>query len=321
MRYFVAVARLLSFTAAAKKIRVAQASLSETVKNLEEELGFELLSRTRQSVRLTAAGESFLRDAERILRDTDDASYAAGRIARGESGHLSIGFLGATDAPFLPKLLRTFHKTHPNVEMTIFDGTPGDVAKAMVDGRIDLAISHPNETVSQPIPLERFQIYSDDLCAALPRNHPLSAEKGPLPFRMLAKEPLIVSAREGAPWFFDTVIAACRRAKFVPRIVLAPNYLSTSMLLTEGGLGIGIVPSSAAHSVAGRALFFRVLTPRSDPVPKLLLWPRGLQSPPAAAFVDLVRVQAASIAGAMAFHIPGLTSARRSMDLPRSYGK
>ena len=55
---------------------------------------------------LGSAVESFLRDAERILRDADDAARSAARVARGESGHLSIGFLGATDAPFLPKLLR-----------------------------------------------------------------------------------------------------------------------------------------------------------------------------------------------------------------------
>jgi DNA-binding transcriptional LysR family regulator len=319
MRYYVAVARHLSFTAAAKKIHVAQASLSETVKNLEEELGFELLSRTRQSVKLTAAGESFLRDAERILLDADAASHAARRIARGESGHLSIGFLGATDAPFLPKLLRNFRKRNPHVEISIFDGTPGDIAKAMVDGRIDLAISHPNDV--QHIPVESFQIYSDELCAVIPRGHPLSAERGPLAFKILANEQLIVGARQGAPWFFDTFMASCRRANFMPTIVLSPNYLSTTMLLTEGALGVGIAPTSAAHSVAGRALFFRVLIPSSDPIPKLLVWPRGLKSPTATAFIELVKSQAASIAGAMAFHIPGLTSAQRTVDLPRSYGK
>jgi DNA-binding transcriptional LysR family regulator len=301
MRYFAAVARDLSFTAASKRIHVAQAALSETVKSLEEELGFELLSRNRRAVKLTAAGESFLRDAERILRDTGDAARSAARVARGESGHLSIGFLGATDAPFLPKLLRSFRKRHPSVELSILDGTPRDVAKAMAEGRIDLAISHPEESTSRLLPVETFTIYTDHLCAVLPEGHPLAHEKGPLPFRRLAGEQLIVGARPGAPWFFDTVIASCRRANFVPRVGLAPVFLSTTMLLAEGELGIGIAPTCAIHSVAGRALFFRLLTPKSDPIPKLLVWPKGLQSPTAMAFVNFVRERASSIAASMAF--------------------
>jgi hypothetical protein len=77
--------------------------------------------------------------------------------------------------------------------------------------------------------------------------------------------------------------------------------MSTTMLLAEGGLGVGIAPTSAAHSVAGRALIFRHLIPKSAPIPKLLVWPRGLQSATAAAFVALVRAKAPGIADAMSF--------------------
>lgn len=301
LRYFSAVARHLSFTKASKKIRVSQAALSETVKNLEEELGFELLSRTKVSVRLTAAGESFLRDSDRILKDAVDAGRSAARVARGESGHISIGFLGATDAPFLPTLLRSFIRSHPSVDISIVDGTPREIAKAMAEGRIDLSISHPDEATSRDLPVERFPIYTDGLCAVFPKTHHLAVEAGPLDFRTLSGERLIIGARPGAPWFYDTFIASCRRAKFIPRIVLTPTYLSTTMLLAEGGLGVGIAPTSAAHSVAGRALLFRLLTPKSAAIPKLLVWPRGLQSATAAAFVALVRSKAPEIAEAMSF--------------------
>ena len=301
LRYFVAVARHLSFSGASRSIHVAQAALSETIKSLEEELGVELLARTRQSVMLTAAGESFLRDSERILRDVADASRAADLVARGETGRLAIGFLGATAAPFLPKLLREFHGLHPHVQLSLFDGTPHQLTVALTEGRIDVAISRPDEEGARQIPMDQFTLFSAELCAVLPRDHGLARGKEPLRLKALAREPIILAARTSAPLAFDAMVASCRKAGFVPNLLLAPNHLSTVLVLIEAGLGVGIVSGSAAHSVAARNLVFREIAPKTYSVATVLTWPRGTLSPTAAAFIEYVKARSPAIAKEMRF--------------------
>lgn len=299
LRCFVAVAQHLSFTAAARSLHLAQAALSETIKNLENELGFELLARNRRSVRLTAAGASFLRDTQRILRDVNDASRSANLVARGETGRLTIGFLGATAAPYLPRLLRDFKRRFPGVEIGLFDGTPRELTNALNEGRIDVAITRVEEDGAYQIPVERFQILDAELCVAFARDHPFAGSRGPLSIRMISGEPLVLPARTSAPWFYDTVIASCRKVGFVPRTVMTPNHMSTVMVLVEAGIGISLVSETVSHSVAGRRLRFRPLKPRLFTVPALMVWPRGVHSPTTRAFVALVQELAPTITKTM----------------------
>src|SRR6266516_7674002 len=102
LRYFAAVAQYLNYCEASRRLHVAQPAISQTVLDLEDELGVKLLLRTKRSVQLTAAGATFLREAEEILRRSTEAQRAAQRAARGEVGALGIGFFGTASAPFLP---------------------------------------------------------------------------------------------------------------------------------------------------------------------------------------------------------------------------
>src|SRR5947208_16237410 len=89
LRYFAAVAQHLNYTEASRRLHVAQPAISQTVLNLEEELGVKLLSRTRRSVQLTVAGATFLREVTEILRHADEAKRLAQRAARGEIGRVA----------------------------------------------------------------------------------------------------------------------------------------------------------------------------------------------------------------------------------------
>jgi DNA-binding transcriptional LysR family regulator len=102
LRYFAAVAEHLNYSEASRRLHVAQAAISQTIFDLEEELGARLLLRTKRNVQLTAAGCIFLKEAEEILRRADRAARLVRRAASGELGTLHIGFLGPATSEFLP---------------------------------------------------------------------------------------------------------------------------------------------------------------------------------------------------------------------------
>src|ERR1700712_933299 len=90
LRYFVAVAEALSFTRAAEKLRLAQPSLTRQVRNLEEELGVQLLDRSNNRVALTEEGRLFLFESKKLLADSEETIATVKRMKRGESKQLNI---------------------------------------------------------------------------------------------------------------------------------------------------------------------------------------------------------------------------------------
>src|SRR5260370_17651335 len=102
LRYFVAVAEALSFSKAAGQLRVAQPAVSRQIADLEEEVGTSLMQRNNRVVRLTAAGEAFLKDAKKMLDQAEAATKRARRVAPGEVGELNIPFLTPPTMILLP---------------------------------------------------------------------------------------------------------------------------------------------------------------------------------------------------------------------------
>src|SRR3954465_5539709 len=110
LRYFVAIAEELHFGRAARRLSIAQPSLSQMLKGLEQELGLSLLDRDTRRVSLTDAGRAYLKQAQSILATLAEAPTIARRAMRGEIGQLTIGFVGLAALDTLPYLLRPFRE-------------------------------------------------------------------------------------------------------------------------------------------------------------------------------------------------------------------
>src|SRR3954469_14827956 len=128
LRYFVAVAEELSFTAAAHRLRVSQPPLSQQIRDLERELKTTLLVRTSRRVELTAAGRAFLEQAHSILAQTDRAAEQARAIGQGQIGTLNIGTTGSV---LLGPLLAVFSRRFPQVALRIHEMPPQEQEEAL----------------------------------------------------------------------------------------------------------------------------------------------------------------------------------------------
>ena len=140
LRYFVAVVEEGSLTAAAeRRLHTSQPSLSRQIRELEHEIGAELLSRSVGGVELTAAGKAFLGHARLALMQVDAAVEAAHRAARPEKKTIAIGFMTGQEVNWLPEAMRILRDELPSIEVTISSQSSPDLAQALLRGKLDLA--------------------------------------------------------------------------------------------------------------------------------------------------------------------------------------
>ena len=181
LRYFVAVAEELHFHRAAARLHISQPPLSQQIRALERELGVALLERNRRRVELTAAGASFLHDAREILDSVDRAGERARRIARGELGSLSIGFVGsAMFSAALPTILRDFRASYPDVELSLRELQTAEQLHAIMAGRIDVGVIRGPLAASElEAGLDLVVIQRERLVVALPESHRFASKRTP----------------------------------------------------------------------------------------------------------------------------------------------
>lgn len=243
LRYFVAVAEECHFGRAAERLHMAQPPLSQQIRQLEKELGVELLRRTTRKVSLTLAGERYLERARSVLAAVERAGVEAVRVEAGEVGRVSIGFIGSATYALLPSLARRLREDFPEIEFE-FTGemlTPRQVA-ALLDGSIDVALMR---TPVQDEDIEVQVVRQEPLIVALPEQHPLAAKES-VRVRDLWDEPFITYPSEHRSVLHDAVLAAAQRAGFQPRRAAQVGETSTMVVFVAAGLGVAVVPESVS---------------------------------------------------------------------------
>ena len=180
------IAEQQSFTRAAEKLRVAQSAISQQIKTLEEELEVQLFVRTKRSVKLTAAGYTFLREANDILNRVEQSKVEVCRAAQGETGTLSIGCVSWTTSLFLPELIRAYRIRYPGVRIDLRELTPAQQLEDLEGGSIDVGFTG---RLPQPWAgrLEQERICQPCVMVALPQRHALAGSRK-ISLEKLAKE-------------------------------------------------------------------------------------------------------------------------------------
>jgi DNA-binding transcriptional LysR family regulator len=275
LQYFRAVAEDLSFSGAARRLRIAQPALSRAVKQLEGMLDTTLLERSRHHVRLTPAGSVLLRESILLFDQLEESLRRVRRTAAGEEGELRLGYIGPPTTPFLGRLLAEYQKRYPRVAIHLEERTPERVWEMVAKGRLAAAITRP-VVGYESSGLKTRLLREERLGVVVPLRHAFAAKRQ-IDWKSLAGQPLIVLARREGMGLHDAVIAGCRRAGVIPTLAQTPSLIGTVMTYVEAGAGIGVVTELVGSTSA--LLRFIPLRP-AQTVPLVLVW-REDQDPPA----------------------------------------
>lgn len=242
LRYFLAVAEENNVTRAASKLGIGQPPLSQQIKQLEQEMGVDLFRRTAHGVVLTAAGEAFRVEALRVVEHARTAVRAAQRAARGDTGHLRLGFTGsAAFNPLVPKLISTFREHYVSVELTLEEANTTQLLEGLEHGRLDAAFIRPLDTLTDTL---RVKLVADEpMKVVVPSRHRLAHARR-VTIKDLANEPFVIVPRAAGSTLFDEVDQACRRAGFEPIVGQLAPQMSSMVNLVAAELGIAIVPAA-----------------------------------------------------------------------------
>jgi DNA-binding transcriptional LysR family regulator len=284
LRYFVAAVEWRGLREASRQLHVAQSAISQTLIDLENELGTKLFARSGRTLQLTPQGEAFHAETLRTLAQSQHAVETAQRAARGEVGQLSIGFSGAATYSFLPDLIRRYKAKFPGVKLILREVTPLQQERAFAQGSIDVGFTRP---LSKDL-VERFHsrlLYSEPLLAAVPASRPVTGKR--IRIEDLARERFILFHRAGFPQLFDSIIGLCNERGFSPKIDDEPDMMQTTLALVAAEQGVSIVPACVIN-LRFDGVQLRRIQPDHVRADLLITWPKGPASTVLQSFLDFV---------------------------------
>lgn len=282
LRYFVAVARRLNFTAAARDMHVTQSTLSHQIQQLEDEIGYPLFDRGKRNITLTRAGDVLLPRFAQALEEIDGAVRMVKEAAGGLSGEVRI-LIGthAFGVGLLPECLELFRAHNAAIRVLAEEVLTLSFEGRLHQGQYDFGVG-PGEPGSDPA---RFEpLYTEELCLVVARDHPLARRKK---IRMieLHRQPLVLPGREDAS---RRIMDDCLASVGAEPNVVAEVTMIDSMFQIARRTDIATI---MGHNVMnfGDVAFVAI----EDPTPMRILglhWKPGLPvTPQAALFADAIR--------------------------------
>jgi DNA-binding transcriptional LysR family regulator len=290
LRYFRAVAELLNFSRAAEQLRVAQPALSRQVRDLEGELGVQLLDRNRVRVELTDAGRTFYRHACKVLADVETAVASVHEAVAGTSGELIICNDWRLSNRDVLGALAEFRQRYPRVQVTLRDLHVHEQLSAIRGRRAHLGCIAGRELAADP-DLDSLSLLTSDIMVALSASHRL-AGAGHVRLADLADETWLITGEKESPGLREFVTQICRLSGFTPTFSEAAHNLPGMMARVATGFGVCLVPEFLTDAIPADPLVCYV---RSDSPPLELkaVWHRRESSKLLQQFLAVLRAKVA----------------------------
>lgn len=240
LRYFVAVAEALSFTKAAKNLRLSQPSLTRQIRNLEDEISVRLLDRSNNRVELTEEGRLFLFESKKLLAMCADTVAAVQRMDSNESNQLNIGYIANIHYGLLPATLGAFRKLYPRVSLNLFDMTSAEQLEALDGFKIDLGFVGLRPAVTN-LNLLSGCVAHDTMLVAVSEKSPLS-KSAKIKLTSLASQFFIGMSAKTHPGACEWLLATCKSAGFDGNILQEADEEPTAIKFVADGLGVALMP-------------------------------------------------------------------------------
>ena len=268
LRTFVAVAEERNFTRAAERLHLAQQAVSKSVRQLERELGVELLERTTREVRLTPAGAALLRSGREALAAADAAFAQAAEVGGAVAGRVRIGATPAVGAAVLGEVVEILREDAPELSVAVLEVRPGEISRLLRDREVDLALAR---TWGGAPEVESASLRPTPAILLVPSDHPL-ADRESVELANLDGERLLAWSPAGTPYtdmLIGRLAAAGARVEPVEsRVTGAPAFAELAALRAIALQPSGWPPADGVVQV-----------PVRDDVtlPLLVLWRTGTQ--------------------------------------------
>jgi LysR family hydrogen peroxide-inducible transcriptional activator len=242
LRYFLSVANFGSFTRAAEHERIAQPSLSQQIRKLEDELGVRLFDRLGRRIRLTTFGARFRERARRVLAEVESAKAEVDELTGLRGGSVRVGAIPTVAPYLLPRALAAFSGKWPGIEVDVREDLTHSLIKQLAEGSLDLAL------LSLPVrhpALVSARLLEEPMLLAVPTSHPLWKRKRKVTLRELGREPFLL-LRDGH-CFRDDVLRICNRFRVSPKVVFEGGQFETLLAMVAAGSGVTLLPSMARN--------------------------------------------------------------------------
>ena len=270
LRYFVAAAEHGSFRKAGTALNIQESTISRRVRDLEDRLGASLFHRHAGGVRLTHAGERFLRRARQAIRTIGEGMDDVASAGRSEDGRVRIGIFSSIASGFLAELLQAYGRRHARVRIELIDGNPAEHVAAIRQLRLDVAFL----TGTRDWPdCDRVHLWSERVFAVLSADHRLVTREE-LSWRDLAGEAFIVSEAPPGQEIHDHLVRCLAELGRHPEIQVQSVGRDNLLPLVALGRGLTLVseamtvaqfPGITYRPIAGEVLpFSAVWSPRND---------------------------------------------------------
>jgi DNA-binding transcriptional LysR family regulator len=282
LRYFCVLAEQLHFTKAAALLDVAQPALSHQIRQLEDELGTQLVERSNRRVRLTEAGEVFLVRAVRILEQIDQAARETTRVGQGDAGSLVIGVVSTAVCSVLPALLRSFRRECPSISVDIREMEPGEQVEALRKETIDIGLLFLS--IQDPA-FDSVVVSRERLIVGLPTGHRAAAAKR-VRLRDLSSETFLIPRKQTVPGFHELVLDTLRAGGVSAPRLQPTRLLQTAVFLVAGQLGVSLVPESFQQHLRVRGCVYREIGGTQGFADLIGLWRRDNVAPALRRFIE-----------------------------------
>ena len=244
LKYFISVAQTLNFSEAARRNGLTQPSISHHINELEKFLNCKLFIRDKRSVTLTDAGRAFLPHALEMVELSHKAALELAGMEQGKGGRISLAAL-TTSSVILSKCLAAFSAAYPDIIVDINFTSGRSQALIMGEEKYDIHFA-----VEEMVPVgETFayiRAHTDRLCLAVPKSHPLAAQKT-ADFSLLKNERFIACSQNDGPALYEQIMRVCKARNYKPKITCQYDRAEAVLLSVGAGLGISIIPEALSH--------------------------------------------------------------------------
>jgi DNA-binding transcriptional LysR family regulator len=244
LRYFVETVKLNSFTLAAESLHVTQSTISKMVRQLEDEVGAQLLVRDGRKLSLTDTGQVVYARGEDMLATMRQLNLELRDIQAAKAGSLTVGIPPMINLLFTP-VLKAFRQRHPDIVLTLHEGTGQDIERQVAAGELEIGMTVL--PADPALALETVRIASYPIWA-LAAAGTFPKQRTALPVKALAKLPLVLLKDDFA--MTRNLRAAFNEAGFEPQVAAQSGQWDWLVAMASAGMGVALVPEPFIHRLA-----------------------------------------------------------------------